>query len=352
MNVTDKGNLVETIIFRECINLNKKLYFWESSTITPMLIDLEQEKSSILEISNREEFRGEPFDLMTSIESKIYSLERSGVYMCEYSTDTKLVRYIKIDCQWRGDGNFALMQHDAKNIFIFDRKHGVTIYDTVTDRIEKIPYPIAVDEVITGCKYKDEFFLFPKAGDQALRFDVKQKKWCIVKMGAPLVCVIHAVAGQKSIYILNEDGLIIEWDTRNQWNEINVAKSFYNADKAVSRICLTKDDFVVLPSVEDEILIIDKESLEMTIYKEYPQNFKYSNNIWTRYWGYCENNQEYFFACRTSSYVLKISKETAEFSWIPSEINENLFFEYKQKFPVIHEKPRYLDFFIDRVSKQ
>ena len=62
MNVTDKGNLVETIIFRECINLNKKLYFWESSTITPMLIDLEQEKSSILEISNREELRGEPVD--------------------------------------------------------------------------------------------------------------------------------------------------------------------------------------------------------------------------------------------------------------------------------------------------
>lgn len=342
-------SIMENIIFRDCTEINDKLYFGDEDTATLMVIDLRQQECGILDISNSEKYRGQFIDLVTSVDSKIYFLDRSGAYMCEYSTDTKLVRYIKIDCQWRGDGNFALMQHDAKNIFIFDRKYGVTIYDTVTDRVEKIPYPIAVDEVVTGCKYKDEYLLFQRTGDRALRFDVKKKKWCTVKMETPLIHVIHVVAEQNNIYILTEDGSIIEWDVSDRWNEINVAKNFYNADRAASRICLTKDNFVVLPSVADEILIIDKESLGMTIYKEYPQNFKYSNNTWTRYLGYCENEQEYFFACRTSRYVLKISKRTTDFLWILSEINENLFFEYKQRFPVIQEKPRYLDLFINSV---
>lgn len=343
---------MENIIFRDCTEINNKLYFWDEDTATPMTIDLEQRECSILDISNRERYRDQFIDLTTSIDSKIYSVERSGAYMCEYSIDTRQVRYINIGCQWRADGNFALMQHEANNIFIFERKHGVTIYDTISDKVEKIPYPIAVDEVITGCKYKDEYLLFPKDGDQVFRYDVRKKKWCTNKMRTQLFRVVHAVSEQNNIYILTEDGTIIEWDMGDNWNVINVAKAFYNTDRAASRICLTKDNFVVLPSVADEILIIDKESLEMTIYKEYPQNFKYSNNTWTRYLGYCENEREYLFACRTSSYVLKISKETTELTWIPSEIDENLFFEYEQRFPVIQEKTRYLDFFIDRVCRE
>lgn len=342
---------MEAVTFRECVCVGKELFFWEATTITPMVIDLEQQKCSILEITNKNDFRGEPFDLITAIDRKIFAVERSGAYMCEYSLDTQRVRYIKIDCCWRADENFALMQSEENCVFIFDRKHGITIYDTDSDEVKKIAYLTSVEEIITGCKFQGKYYLFPKDGDQALRFDMKRNEWDCIKLKAPLVNVVQAISDQDSIYLLTETGKIVEWNLENSWKVIDEAERFYSAERAASRLCLTKESFVVLPSIASNILVMDKKNLKTQIYKDYPKDFKYSNNTWTKYAGFCETEENYFFACRTSHYVLKISKKNAKFTWIPSEMNEKKFFDYEQKFSVVIEKPHYLDLFIGKVCE-
>ena len=76
------------------------------------------------------------------------------------SLDSQEVAYIKIDCNKKKDGNFALLTTENNQVLIFDRADGLTIYDIVSKSMCKVPYPQNGYEVITGCKYENKYYYY------------------------------------------------------------------------------------------------------------------------------------------------------------------------------------------------
>lgn len=337
------------VVFRDCACLQNKIFFFIAVESIPVMLDLDTGKSILLSIKNRNEFRNIPFDLITVMDNKIYALEMSGDYMCEYSLETQYVRYIKIDCANRVDGNFALLQREKERIYIFDRVYGVSIYDAQSDKIEKIPYPIRENEIITGCSFKDQYFLLPQNGNRVFVFDSLKKTWNTIHLPITLRQVVHVAADQEDIYILMKDGTIIEWDGKKSFEFIDVVQKKYNSENVTSRICITKNNLIVLPSLVEDILKIDRENRILETVNDYPEDFHYVNVGWTKYVGYCETEDNYIFACRASQYLLKISKMDEKISWIRSEVDSAELYQYEHNLGTIREREGYLSFFFKEI---
>lgn len=337
---------MEIVISRDCIYKDNKIYFFSEKESILVAIDITKNIGEIQQIKNRELYRKVPFDFVTSKNNTIYALEMSGKYMCEYCVDTQEIRYIQIDCNNRVDGNFALLATEDNQVLIFERMYGVTIYDTKNEIVQKIPYPFIEGEVITGCKYENHYFLFHKNGHKIFEFDISLKKWNTICLKRELKHVMHVIADKANIFILSEDGIIIRWDVRENVNILETAKKCYNVERAASKICVTNNSIIVLPSLAEDILIIDKLTYEVKIFQKYPEDFRYKNNNWTKYYGYCENEESYFFACRKSPYILKVDKINDNISWIKSKLKSKLLFDYKLQDGIIYEKEEYLGYLI------
>ncbi len=62
-----------------------------------------------------------------------------------------------------------------------------------------------------------------------------------------------------------------------------------------------------------------------------------------KYIGYCENDTAYYFACRTSEYILEVSKLAGKLKWIKSKIDADEPFYYDIAHGVLYEKEGYLE---------
>lgn len=136
------------------------------------------------------------------------------------------------------------------------------------------------------------------------------------------------------------------WDVEKKQKKcINTAKLYYERNTAVSRICVTDKNIVVLPCLEEDIIYLDKQTYEVHCIGNYPVDFKYDSrkNTWTKYAGYCESDTAYYFACRTSNYILEISKISGKVRWIKSEIDIEEQFNYDIVHGAVYEKQGYLE---------
>lgn len=84
----------------------------------------------------------------------------------------------------------------------------------------------------------------------------------------------------------------------------------------------------------------------------YPPDFQYDagKKNWSKYIGYCENDTAYYFACRTSEYILEVSKLSGKLKWIKSKIDEDEQFYYDIAHGVLYEKEGYLELMLKEIS--
>lgn len=345
----------DTVIFRDCAYANKKLYFFDANNVLPMSLDLENKKFQILSIENINQFHEIRFDLQIEWDKCLYAVEINGEYMCKYQLDTKHIKYFKIDCGKREDANFALLEAYNGYIYIFTRFGIVTIYDTRTEKIQQIQAEINGKEFITGCRYGNCYYMFSNDGSVILEFDTVYCMWKIhnnMDMAIQHTQIVQAVSHENNIYILFENASIEVWNVeQNQKQWINTAKSYYRKDVSVSRICVTDGNIVILPSLAEDIVYLDKQNYEIHCVDNYPEDFEYDirKKKWTKYAGYCESDEMYYFACRTSNYILEISKTSGQIGWIKSEIDIYEQFDYEFAYGVMYEKKEYLNLMLKRI---
>ena len=86
------------------------------------------------------------------------------------------------------------------------------------------------------------------------------------------------------------------------------------------------NSLIVFPAMDEDINIVDLASKEIKVYQGYPSDFEYQaagwgwTYGWSQYFGYCEDEDYYYFAMRSANYVLKVNKENGEFIWIKPNI--------------------------------
>ena len=64
---------------------------------------------------------------------------------------------------------------------------------------------------------------------------------------------------------------------------------------------------------------------------------------------YCENDTAYYFACRTSEYILEVSKLSGKLKWIKSKIDADEPFYYDIAHGVLYEKEGYLELMLKEI---
>jgi hypothetical protein len=137
----------------------------------------------------------------------------------------------------------------------------------------------------------------------------------------------------------------------NRKQQIDIAKFYYKSNPAVSRICITDRNIIVLPSLEKDIVCIEKQTGEAYCMDTYPPDFQYDagKKKWSKYIGYCENDTAYYFACRTSEYILEVSKLSGKLKWIKSKIDADEPFYYDIAHGVLYEKEGYLELMLKEI---
>lgn len=321
-------SMKDTLIFRDCVCYKQSLFFFSDNTNLPVRRSLQGDGDTIFPYN----CQSINCDLEICIGNIVYALEVSGKYMMHYDLNTHSYGFIQIDCSRNADGNFAFLSSHDNKVLIFTRDQGeLVIYDIIEDTIERVQYPSADSNYyITGCSFGDKYLIFPKNGKGILEYNVLHNTWEIHSLNLELINCVHVIAANEHIYILLASGRILVWDYYSQEIEVIVnAEEIYSASLAASRLCLTNEKIIVLPSVAQDIIVINLVNNQTSIYVDYPKDFAYDLNKrnWSKYYGYCENDTEYYFACRTSKYILRIEKKNGKISWIRSEIEKMEIFQ-------------------------
>lgn len=338
----------ETLIFRDCVYANQTLYFFSENINKPIKYNLQNSSSAILPYNDF----GSHIDLEAYYGGVLYALETGGENLVKYDLDNFNCELIFIGCNNKKDGNYAYLYCWNNKVYIFTREQQVlVIYDVVCDIVERIMYPDDVsDYYITGCKFRNSCFVFPKNGNVVLEYDFLRNKWERHRLDIDLVNCIHVIV-DDDIYILLSSGRIYKWNCRLDAMEvITNAEKVYHGEHAASRLCLTIEEIIVLPAVEQDIVKINRINNKTSIYKEYPENFSYDpdRKNWSKYYGYCESETDYYFACRTSKYILKVEKHNGKISWINSKISRAEIFRVylERNNNLVYEGEKDLELFI------
>lgn len=349
---------VETVIFRDCVYNQCCLYFFSNLYALPMKKNLITGETNFLPIYLKESLWKRKTDLEVLFGRCLYLLDMRGQYLIKYNIDTYKASCYEIDCSHSIDGNFAYMDVLDNNIYIFTREAGkFVIFDTCKEEVKSVVYPdTGENKYLCGCKMGGSFFVFPQDGSQVLEYVTKENIWKVHKLQENLNQCVHVAVSKDKICILLADGTIFQWNvTKEKLIPIDYDLQVYTQQETAGRICCVNDEIIILPSCAQGIVRINCDSHKADIYRDYPLNFSYDPNkkYWSKYYGYCENDTEYYFSCMASEYILKIEKQSGEFSWMKSEVDAWEIEKMRlEKESIINEKEGYLEWLITRECQE
>lgn len=349
---------LETVTFRDCIYSQDCLYFFSSMYTLPMKMNLITNKIDVLPVYSKGKLREKTIDLEVSLGRNMYVLDMTGQYLIKYDIDTYESSCYEIDCLHSADGNFAFMGVRDNNMYIFTREAGkLVVFDAGKEEVKIVAYPdVEKGRYICGCKMGDSFFIFPQDGGQVLEYVAGDNIWRVRRLQESLKRCVHVAVSDDKIFILLADGTVFQWDVKNEnLKKIDYDLQVYTGQDTAGRICCVKDYIIILPSLAQDIIRIDRNSYRADVHRDYPPDFVYDpdRKQWSKYYGYCENDTEYYFACRTNEYILKVEKQNGKFSWIKSQVDEWEFEKVRlEKESIIREKEGYLEWFITREEQQ
>ena len=168
-----------------------------------------------------------------------------------------------------------------------------------------------------GLTSEDKVWLFQRDKREVFEFDLEKESWQRHILPLKVDFCVNVKKEGNTFYILSSEGKVFTWEIEK--NEMRLLTDCGNGGNgsAFSRIVITNKNIVLLPALTDDIYQIDKKTGEKSVYQDYPKQFAYcSPETWAKYSGYCEDTKNYYFAMRSSRFILCINKENGELKWM------------------------------------
>lgn len=339
-------------LFSTCALAQGKMFSFTSFKRIPIVWDFNTRKITILnDLENYDPAFNA--DDMLSFENNIFVLELNGKRLMKLDVKEKKCSYFHIDCNSKYWGNYAALAYYEKSIYIFPiYAEGLVKIDLKTGKVQKIKelYSHASeckkdekqeDEFYffwCGCQYGNKVWLFQRNGNWVVSYDMESDTWEEYELSVCMKECAHVAAYAEYIYILNAGGEIYRWDMKsNILEKIVDCGSINKTDFSFSRIVVTDKRIFLLPSISEEILYIDFNSQNIEKYDSYPEGFRYCGpEEWSKYYGYCEDNDHYYFAMRSANYILIINKRDGTEKWVKANLPfyeeyKRVYFDYNKK---------------------
>ncbi len=312
------GGIIMELFFRGSDIFNDKLYFFADYGYM-YFMDLNTEEVHV----NRDYVLSDNgkminIDYVKIVGEELYAVSVDGHILLRFGFLDQKVEQYEIACHKCDDGNYACFFENQGFLYVFTRELGkVVVFNIITKSTSEIAYPTDSESMyICGIENGNKVVLFPQNGSNVLVFDYKEQRFTTVQLSYVLQDVVHAVAKNGVYYILLKDGTVVIWDSDlNTVSDFLGAKNYYCNSKAANRICQYGNEFIILPSQAENILVVDTLNGDVEEYGDYPVGFGYDDKGWAKYVHYAEYKDKLFFSSRTSGYMLIIGKEDKKIAW-------------------------------------
>lgn len=265
-------------------------------------------------------------DYMESYQDYIYALDSNGLNLAVIGLKNRECRYIPLNCAFRSFINFVAFERFGTDYYIFPKyENRLLIYHTSNGELEEITdYLKDVNEMQCACRVEEDVWILPKEADVIFCYEIATGKKKVYRLNKVLQDCIHSVFHKGYIYILNTFGVVYRWNIeKKELLEIADLKMNQNENESLSRVIHAGNKLIFLPGYGNEIKILDEYTGKIEVYQDYPEDFSYQST-WLKYYGYCEDENEYYFAACSGNYMLKIDKRSGKFVWMKPIIDDSI----------------------------
>lgn len=256
-------------------------------------------------------------DYLEIYQNKMYALDSYGNSLIIFDLESSHYKYVALNCHQYDLINFAAFERCGLDYYIFP-KYGdkILVFDLEKNTITEIAgYLEDNNEIQCVCRVNNDLWILPQNADIICCFNLNTKKNQKFKLNRTIKDCVHAVYKEGSIYILNMFGIIYIWDIeKKDLKEIMAAETEHDDRYTMSRIIYAGNSLILLPARGSDIKIYDLQKEKVSIYHEYPEDY-FDETTWYRFYGYCDDEEYYYFAMCAGSYLLRIDKQTGRLIW-------------------------------------
>ena len=272
-------------------------------------------------------------DEMLRVGNNIYVLELNGNRVMQYDIEQRKCNYYKIGCHKEAWGNYVAFAQWKGKLYIFPKYKGEVIkFETESGKVKKISNlfsTIGVDKLSLNSQNDNLFFcygfqdgsivwLFGRQSNLVFAYHLETDIWRKYELSEKINDCVHAVQYSGCIYILSSEGKVYSWDRINNSIKMLADCSDGLAEyNKFARITVTDKNFFLFPGFGKDIFYVDLKNRHMEKYRAYPSDFRYYEpDGWGKYYGYCENENSYYFAMRSMNFIACVNKRAGTLTWV------------------------------------
>ena len=348
-----KQNIEKDSSFSTCALIGDNIYAFTNHKRLPIKLNLKTKDIVLIE-----DLKGYDSqfvaDEMQQAGNNIFVLEVNGNRLMEYNIEKRTCRYYEIGCHKEAWGNYVAFAKWKEELYIFpkykDKIIKINIESGKIKEINFLEYAKIVlnspkDKVIFWYGFQDKnlVWLFGKKSNLVLVYDLESNTWRKHELSEKINSCIHAVMHNGYMYILSSEGKVYRWDMKN--NSIKVLADcgdIKDGENIFFRIAVTEKNIFLFPSLGEDILCIDLKKKQIDKYMTYPPDFMYCGpDEWSKYYGYCEDEDFYYFAMRSMNFIPCVNKRIGNIKWLKLEVpafKEYMWFYIKKNKRLLEEK--------------
>lgn len=275
----------------------------------------------------------------------IYLFEYDGRRAIQLDVKMKKSKIFKISQD--GNGGYISAEFYDNKIYLLPKDNNcITVIDIEKDKIYESEQIFQNNEwnenniegmspKVCSCSYlKDtKIYIFSNMTNMVKIYDVEKnsvenKKLTVLQGG-----VISLQIYNKKCYILDTEGKL--WQFNDETNELDFLVDAEGKGTYFVNFIVTDKNIVFLPLFGEKIKIYQDNKLE--IYNKYPYDImfeKYKGH--SKFYGYCDDEDNYYVAMHSANYLLVIEKHTGQCKWIKVTEDYQKYLQYHSG--VISEK--------------
>lgn len=269
-------------------------------------------------------------DFMINAENVLFVLELNGNRIMKYDIKQQTCCYFDIGCHRQEWGNYAALAKWENYLYIVPAYMAEIVkVEMNSGKVQRIRAPLSETNLMRAKQTKGDAFwqygfqeesriwLFQKQSSLVMEYDMLQNTWKRYELSTEINDCVHAVQYKGVFYLLSSEGRLYVWNKEN--NTIEVLADYSEKtvrNESFSRMVLTDKNIFLLPSLGNDIFCVDLGTKQIKQYNSYPAGFHYcAPEEWSKYYGYCEDEAYYYFAMRSTNFILTVNKQDGRVKW-------------------------------------
>ena len=261
-----------------------------------------------------------------------FEFDRVRVMVATNAFGMGICTYFELDYNGRNCDNYALFTSWGRKLYVFPRYGDkFIIIDLEKEKVQKnkiLSSKIQANRknkekdtmsyFWCGCQLENKAWLFSKQGNMAVVYDMNSSMWQEYEIPGNIDNCVSVMPYEDKFYLLNSKGIVYCWDAKCALVEIIADCSNSSGDNTrFSQIGVSGKRIFILPALEKDIYYVDLKTRQINKYETYPKGFRYCGpENWSKFYGYCEDEECYYFAMRSANFMLVLNKQSGKEKWI------------------------------------